>query len=198
MTNYNVWKVDSKSWVKDLSPTDLGMQDPLAPENLTYPQARSILQEWRTLAPSVLVEVRELLPDGITPGASALHYNVWMGPSYARWTNDDINESPDRPTPLSYERAEKLKQTLYAFSDCAIMEIGSDWKPQPIYGNPDTEAVKVAPTIIIEDKQPEAPAFDWNAYNSTLPGIPEYNMFGHVVRPDVDLYTGLPKDKKDK
>jgi hypothetical protein len=198
MTSYNCYKVDSKTWVKDLSPTDLGMQDPLAPLTLSYPEARLIMEEWRTLAPSVLVEVRELLPDGITPGASALHYNVWLNDGYMRWTNDPINASTDRPTPLSYLDAYKLYNELYAFNR-DIKEIGADWKPQDIYitipvGDP---PIAPQPTIIIDEKH-TTPEFSFEVYNGFQePSVPR-DYFGRPLAVPTDPYTGMPLDHPDK
>jgi hypothetical protein len=195
--HYNCYKVDSKSWVKDLSPTDLGMQDPLAPLTLSYPEARLILEEWRRLAPSVLVEVRELLPDGITPGASALHYNVYME-DYGRFTNDQINPNVDQPTPLSYLQAQQLQAQLLYFK-CSIMEIGSDWQPQPIYctipvGDP---PIAPQPTIIIDEKH-TTPEFSWDEYNGFVePSVPR-DYFGRPLPVPTDPYTGMPLDHPDK
>jgi hypothetical protein len=195
--HYNCYKVDSKTWVKDLSPTDLGMQDPLAPLTLSYPEARLIMEEWRTLAPSVLVEVRELLPDGITPGASALMYNIWMV-DYSRFTNDDINPNPAEPTPLSYLRAQQLQTSLSIFN-CAIMEIGSDWKPRPIYNTIPVGDAPIAPqpTIII-DEQHTTPEFSWDEYNGFVePSVPR-DYFGRPLAVPTDPYTGMPLDHPDK
>jgi hypothetical protein len=196
--HYNCYKVDSKTWVKDLSPTDLGMQDPLAPLTLSYPEARLIMEEWRTLAPSVLVEVRELLPDGITPGASALGYNVWLH-DYGRFTNDDINPNPAEPTPLSYLRAQQLQTTLSIFN-CAIMEIGSDWKPRPIYITiPVGDAPIVAQPTIIIDEQHTPPGFDFDIYNGMKDPVVSRDYFGRRIPPQTDPYTGLIiPDKEDK
>ena len=200
MTDYNVWRTDTGTWVKNLDVIGKGMQDPSTPYTLTYIEAREVLEYFRLPRMTMeSVEVR-VLTDGITPGDEAVGYNVWVHTDSGaeRWTLKGEQQDPNKPIPWTYSYAEEIRGTLDSDLKAVIMEIGADLKPQPIFGTPKVSAKAPAAPIAtpITPAEPAEGAIDFDAYNGFTGGrVYGMRQLHQDVQPLIDPYTGLPRNK---
>jgi hypothetical protein len=206
MTDYNVWRLtDTISlagrWFSNLEALNLSPQSIKRPMLLTYTDARKVLELNVKQGNPFQVVVRELLPDGATPGP-IVGYNVWMDAA-GRWT-DTLRgiglklytlQDVDSPIPLTYMQAKTLYQYYDSIViDCTIREIGSDYSSQPIRDLLPSQVID----DVVEDKQPAvvaekvvvevvAPIINFDVYNGLIPQAPRQR----IERKVRDKYTGL-------
>lgn len=173
MTDYNVFNNKLGDWHRG--------------EVHTYITARLALEDLRA-AGFTDYEVRE-----IPHGTEAVGYNVWVKDGMnGRWTRN--NQDPKNPLPLTFLQAVVWMSDVSNSFDPAIMEIGSDLKPQPIFGKPEYQPSTPATVVIqtppvVEETTPE---IDWAAYNG-FKGTRVYRM--RDLQQDIDPYTGLRREK---